>query len=130
MKKTGGAADAVLACFFNVKAIADFAKRAARDVMIVCAGTLGQPSLEDTVCGGMIAEMLERTSSGKIAEAISLLHKYKNNLRACMRDSHHGQHLIKIGFEADLDFASQAGITRIIPALQTNDDGMMIIRAI
>ena len=122
MRKTCGFEHALLASFINIKSLVDYTKTLEKDTFIVCAGTLGNSSLEDTVCGGMIAYMLGGNPTVNALKAISIYHRYKDNVRACMDDSHHGRYLAKLGFHRDLDFASRISITDAVPVLNTENN--------
>jgi 2-phosphosulfolactate phosphatase len=129
MLKASEADEIILACFLNVHSIIDHAARSGRSIFILCSGTLGEPSLEDTVCGGMIADALDRNLSPPALSAKKEYLKYKSNLIGCMRDSHHGRHLMKIGFGSDLDFAAQVNTTEVIPVVHKLENALAIFKA-
>ncbi len=118
--KASAAEEVVLASFLNASSVAASAARLGRDVVILCAGTIGQESLEDTVCGGMIADALGGELSPNALEARRLFLKHKDDVLNCLRDSFHGQDLIKLGFAKDLEYASQVDKTDVLPVLDEN----------
>ena len=93
-------------------------------IVILCAGTLGKETPEDTVCGGMIASILDGELSANASRAAKLYRKYKDNIHQCLCDSFHGKDLIRLGFSDDLKYAAQVGITSVLPVL--NSDGRII----
>jgi len=108
----------LIASFLNAAAIVGHATKLGRDIVILCSGTIGQRTLEDTVCGGMIAAALDGELTPNALEAKETYLKYKNGISRCLKDSHHGKDLIRLGFAKDLDYAAQIDITDTVPILQ------------
>jgi 2-phosphosulfolactate phosphatase len=110
-------ADMVLiASFLNAGSILQVLRVQDHDTSIVCAGTRGKPSLEDTVCAGMLLEGLNTRLE---AEAVSLWRQHSKNLAQMMKHaSAHGRDLMSLGFEKDIDFAARADIYDIVPILE------------
>lgn len=117
-----------VACFLDLDALvshlAQGAGRAARipgqddknDVGIVffASGTKGEPSLEDTTCAALGARLAEAAGLGAMTAqaraAVAAVAGHLEDLPHMMRCSKHGQHLIALGFEADLDFCARRHI--------------------
>jgi len=118
--KASAAEEVVVASFLNASSVAVYVGRLGRDVVILCAGTIGHESLEDSVCGGMIADALQGEFSPNASEARRLFLKHKDDVLSCLRDSFHGQDLIKLGFAKDLEYASQVDKTDVLPVLDEN----------
>ncbi len=115
----------VVGSFLNGGEVIRLLKRQGNDILIVCAGTRGEPSVEDTVCGGMLVEALEAESTPEAEEAVSLWNLHKENLATMMKDvSEHGRSLVSLGFEADIDFASRQNTYDILAVR----DGDSIVR--
>jgi 2-phosphosulfolactate phosphatase len=117
----------VTASFLNASAVARNVAGAGDDVVVLCAGTIGEYSLEDTVCGGMVISGLDGTLSGDAAKAVDEFRKYEGRLPECLRDSFHGQDLMRLGFEADLEYAAQTDATTIVPVL--DESGRVVPQA-
>lgn len=120
MEECAAAETLVVACFLNGGAVAGLLKGRARDTLIVCAGTQGEPSIEDTVCGGMlIAAFGARVGSevgSEEAEAVSLWNRHRQDLAAMMKEaSPHGRRLVSQGFGADIDFAAGLNKFDVVP---------------
>ena len=105
----------LVACFLNGKAVADFLNSLNRDVIIVCAGTDGEPSLEDSVCAGMLLSMLNKEPSRPAKDAVLLWRQHPDLLKMMKQESSHGRRLVELGFERDLEFAAQKNSHNIIP---------------
>lgn len=109
----------VVASFLNGGEVVRLLQNQARDTLIVCAGTEGEPSMEDTVCGGMLLERLKAEPVAEAAEAMSLWNLHKKDLPNMMKDvSKHGRSLVKLGFEKDIDFAAEVDAFDTLPILK------------
>ncbi len=105
----------------NLNAVAEFVLARQMDVHVVCSGTNGKPSLEDSVCAGLLVDFLHKQSpsSSVLNESarasIKLAHRWQNNLLAMLHASPHGQYLVRTGFENDLAFAAQFDALTVVP---------------
>lgn len=119
-----GASTLVVASFLNGHRVSQLLEAEDRDTLIVCAGTRGEPSIEDTACGGMLLDGLRATGTTEIEEAVSLWHAHKDNLAGMMKAaSGHGRSLVELGFEGDIDFAARMNVCDILPVLE---DGSIV----
>lgn len=117
-------AEMVITCgLVNVGAVSQRLAEAGHDVVIVCSGRDGGFSVEDTICGGMIIDLLKTRFdlSTELNDAASLgLLLYQSNrdrLSETVANGEHGRHLSNIGFSADLDTATAVDSVPIIPIL-------------
>ena len=115
----------VVASFINGPASAGLLSKVKKDIFIICAGSRSEPSLEDTVCGGMLLEALDRPASADVERAISLWKTHRGNLVAMMKVvSEHGRDLVADGFEADIDYAAEVGRLDVVTIRESD----MIVR--
>lgn len=113
----------VIGAFINLSAIVNTINNC-EELLLVCSGTRGIISLEDTACNGAIIERL--INSGKsviLSDAATIAYQvylqYKENLVDMMKTkSEHGKKLIKLGFEKDIEFAATIDRSHIVPALK------------
>jgi 2-phosphosulfolactate phosphatase len=116
--------------FFNIGAIAQICIELGRDLLIFSSGDEGSFSLEDSICGGKLIELItkRRKKSISLTDASNgaqiLYQKFKDNLLEAFYLSHHGKELIKHGFGDDLAYCAQTDITDVVPVFR---DG--VIRA-
>jgi 2-phosphosulfolactate phosphatase len=97
----------VVASFLNGRGVIRLLEREQRDILIVCAGTRGKASIEDTVCGGMLLEGVHAEGTAEVDEALTLWGAHKSDLPSMMKSrSDHGRTLLQLGFERDIDFAA------------------------
>ncbi len=107
--------------FFNIGAVAQRCLELYGDLLIFPSGDEGNFSLEDTVCGGMLIDLiLEKgkkpvslTDASRCAQIV--YRRFKNNLLEAFRLSRHGKELIDRGFEDDLAYCAQIDITSLVP---------------
>jgi len=105
-----------IASFLNAQAIANALEETEKDIVIVCAGTKGEPSIEDTVCGGMLLDLLQKEHSSAAEEAVALWRSHQHNLVNMMQNaSSHGRSLVKLGFERDIEYAANINIFDVVP---------------
>ena len=107
--------------FLNIGAVAQRCLESDRDLLIFPSGDEGDFSLEDTICGGMLIELITRKGRKSISltdastSAQILYQRFKDNLLEVFHLSHHGKELINRGFEDDLVYCAQIDITCLVP---------------
>jgi 2-phosphosulfolactate phosphatase len=107
--------------FFNIGAIAQRCVQSNRDLFIFPSGDKGSFSLEDTLCGGMLVDLILKKGKEQISLtdgaycAQILCQRFKDNLLEAFRLSHHGKELIDRGFEDDLGYCAQMDVTPVVP---------------
>jgi 2-phosphosulfolactate phosphatase len=94
-----------------------------RDVAVICAGSEGSFSIEDTLCGGMLLHLLRERSGLAVdtndAASLALL-LYRDNrgsIRAAIERGEHGRFLARLGFGADVSAAAQVDALPVLPVL-------------
>jgi 2-phosphosulfolactate phosphatase len=107
--------------FFNIGATAKRCLELDRDLFIFPSGDEGSFSLEDTICGGMLIELItqKRTTHFTLTDASCcaqiLYQRFKDNLLEAFHLSSHGKELINRGFGEDLVYCAQIDRTDIVP---------------
>jgi 2-phosphosulfolactate phosphatase len=113
----------------NVSRVASALAAAGRDIVLVCSGREGQFSIEDTLCGGMLVHKLSAEIGHDMAlnDAASLaLLLYRTNksaIRQAVAQGEHARFLISIGFEADVEAATEVDSMSVLPVLR---DGRLV----
>jgi len=116
--------------FLNIGAVAQRCLELNRDLLIFPSGDEGNFSLEDTICGGMLIELI--TGRGKKSISLTdasqcakiLYQRFEDNLSHAFRLSHHGKELVNRGFEDDLVYCAQINITDIVPEFKAGVIGV------
>jgi 2-phosphosulfolactate phosphatase len=126
-----GARRIMAAGFVNLAATAHLIRQSWLDdpteaVHLVCAGTDGQVSLEDTLLAGALAHVLSQRGDHPIPLAndaarlaIAVAPRAFDRLPALLRDGQGGRNLIDLGLAADVDFAARVdhvGVAAVLDA--------------
>jgi 2-phosphosulfolactate phosphatase len=107
--------------FFNIGATAQRCFELNKDLFIFPSGDEGNFSLEDTVCGGMLIDVILRKGEKTIgltdsSRAAHLLYqRFRDQLVEALRLSNHGKDLIDLGLGDDLPYCGQTDITPLVP---------------
>lgn len=107
----------------NVSRVAQKVTEAGRDLAILCAGTKGDFSMEDTLCGGMLihklleAEKLELKLNDSASVALLLYRDNSESLKIAIAGGEHGRYLAELGFSTDVDVASEPDSIPVLPVL-------------
>jgi 2-phosphosulfolactate phosphatase len=126
MAKSRYARTLAVGSFINLTATTDFIRNENKDFLIICAGranTIGNFSLEDAVCAGMMIQNLlkvdslevELSDSAKAAHALSK--SFGRSILKMLKTSEHGKYLIEIGFAEDLKICAQVDSVPVLPIL-------------
>lgn len=115
----------ILSCaLVNVSIVAERVASESRDTAIVCAGREGGFSIEDTLCGGMLIDLL-KTRHGLNVElndagslALLLYRSSKTSIKQSIAQGEHGRFLAKIGFADDVAAAADVDSIPVLPALR------------
>ncbi len=96
-------------------------------IWLVGSGWEGTYSLEDTVCAGAIAySLLEQTSyseeelsgNDEVVGALSLYHRWQNQLLEMFHQASHGKRLLRLDGHADLKYCAQTDVLNVLPIQQ------------
>ena len=122
-----GAAAIGVAAFVNAGAAAAWALAAGRGLVIACAGDVGQRSLEDEVCAGLIVEQVRAARPeavlGPEAEALAgQARPYAKDLGRLAQDSPWARKLGNRGRGADLAACLTLDTTSLVPIYRPNVD--------
>jgi 2-phosphosulfolactate phosphatase len=114
------AAQVLVGAFLNIETIANYLIEQNEDLIILCAGWKGTPSLEDSLFGGALVDLLK--SNFKIADdsatmTYRLFKEAKNDLRAYLQEASHLKRLSGLGIEKDIDFCLTRELYSVLPIL-------------
>ncbi len=107
--------------FLNIGAIAQRCLESNRDLFIFPSGDKGSFSLEDSLCGGMLIDLILKKGKEQIfltdaSYCAQILYgRFKDNLLEAFHLSHHGKELIDRGFKDDLAYCAQIDVTPVVP---------------
>ena len=107
--------------FFNMEATVRRCCERGRDLLLFPSGDEGRFALEDSVCGGMLVDLICERSSASVlltdaSRSVQILYeKFRGNLVEAFRLSRHGKELIHVGLEEDLGRCAQVSILDLVP---------------
>lgn len=119
-------ASAVVGAFLNAGAVAAHL-RAALDAgtpaTVLCAGSGGRVSLEDTLCAGLL---LDRTAgpeaAARLGDSAQIAHALyrgsQDHLARALFGAEHTQHLIRLGFADDVTYCARIDALPVLPVLR------------
>lgn len=111
----------LISSLLNAQATAYYALEAKRDLQIICAGTRGKFSLEDTLAAGLIIRHIIQKSiphphlSDLARMAYHLYITYHNHLLYPLQNSTNGRNLTKLGFRHDIRYCAQVDKYQLVP---------------
>jgi len=113
-----------VAALVNAKAAAK-AAATGRPILLLGSGTNGAISMEDTIGAGAVCEYLQTFGYAAVNDVTKIARRLflstADNLPAVLRDSQGGHNNIKVGLEADIDFAAQLNVFDIVGVVDTKD---------
>ncbi len=106
--------EVLVACLINEDAVVDVLSSRTGDILLVCAGTNGSVTVEDTYLAGRLSARLEgpRTDAALIAEAVAAA--YAEPVDA-LEISAGAKQLQIVGLGSDVTFCAQESITAVVP---------------
>jgi 2-phosphosulfolactate phosphatase len=126
MAKSRYARTLAVGSFINLTATTDFIRVENKDFLFICAGranSIGNFSMEDAVCAGMMiqnllkAESLEVELSDSAKAAHALSKSFGRSILKMLKTSEHGKYLIEIGFAEDLKICARLDSVPVLPIL-------------
>jgi len=92
-------------------------------VVIICAGTEDRFDLADTLCAGMLINLLgENVRTNDLGLAARMLYEAaQKDMLGAILNSDHGRRLISLGFEQDVRYCVSPHILPIIPNLHNGE---------
>lgn len=124
IQRAAGASRVLIGSLLNARAVALAALQEGRDIILVCAGSEGQFSLEDTLGAGFVLKEIVTSadtppSMDDLAmAAYNLAGYYSQNPLTGLLASSHGQKLQKLGHLDDLHWCSQLNRFDLVPVLR------------
>ncbi len=121
LQRVEQAATVITAAMINRKSAVDYLlKTKPETVWLVGSGWEGGYSLEDTVCAGAIAHTLLKDENLKVGNdeviaATALYSQWHDNLLEMFHRSSHGQRLLRLNCDQDLQYCAKSDIMEILP---------------
>lgn len=118
--KAADAKEVVLASFININAICDYVAALGQDIAIICAGTLGQFSVDDIlVAGALIHGLHNRDIELKLDDlgmtAEFMYEHSREDLHRVLSRTRHYSKLRELGLQRDLEDCLKLDTAPIVP---------------
>ncbi|MFW6169120.1 MAG: 2-phosphosulfolactate phosphatase [Planctomycetota bacterium] len=130
----------LVASFSNLNAVVEQLVQAKERVHIVCAGTDGSPSIEDSLCAAVIAgRMWERqgTPAWPDDTTLMLLELYRAHgwtdeaeRTRLLTSGRGGRRLTQLGCQADIAWASKMNTSLLVPELDCHGEPARLVAAV
>lgn len=126
MARSRYASRMVVGSFVNLSAVVDYIASVNEDFLLICAGRadgVGNFSLEDAVCAGMIIARIEKDKgipielSDSSRASRALYRSFGRSLYKMLKECEHGKYLSEIGFANDLKLCASLDSVPILPQL-------------
>ncbi len=112
----------ITAALVNLEAVCKYLLEQKKDVLILCSGWKDRFNLEDTICGGAIADYLLATGEFTSEHDSSVAAKYlyqsaRDNYFGYLKSSSHRRRLKKLNLEEDIKFCLKPNQSSVVPIL-------------
>ncbi|RNI31216.1 2-phosphosulfolactate phosphatase [Rufibacter latericius] len=121
IRQSRTADEVLIGAFLNVGAVAEYVRRAGKDVVVVCAGWKGLFNLEDTLFAGALAERLQGDFALNNDATLAAFHLYqaaKPDMLGFLSKSSHVQRLERLHILKDTEFCLQEDTYTVVPVLK------------
>jgi 2-phosphosulfolactate phosphatase len=98
----------------NLDAVTAAARESGEEVAILCAGVLGELTIDDVYCAGRIAEAIGGQNTDSATAAIRLAGTYGSALEG-LGSSRSAWNLRRHGMEADVDWCARESVLDVVP---------------
>ena len=117
LQKASSCETVYAAAFINSAAVCRTVESVGKDVVIICAGSEGRFSVEDTLCAGLIADRLSSIAvlADRALAAQAMYQGFSNDLVNRVAVSSHAKYLTNIGFADDIDYCLQLDVLNVVP---------------
>jgi 2-phosphosulfolactate phosphatase len=113
---------AIVAGFVNYSAVCEQVRSDARPIHIICAGTDGAVTLEDTLLAGALVDFLTETMEVRLNDGARLAWDCFENhgrvLLGALEISQGGENLKHLGYDDDIRDAARVDLFNLVPELK------------
>lgn len=115
----------IIGSLVNLEAITNYLQKQNKNVLCLCSGWKDKFNLEDTICGGAIAETLINSGNFSSDEDSSVAAKYlymsaKDNYMGFLKSSSHRRRLKRLNLNKDIKYCLTPNQIDLIPVLQND----------
>jgi 2-phosphosulfolactate phosphatase len=115
----------LIGAFLNLDTLARYLSKNSENVMILCAGWKGTPSLEDSLFAGALTDTLIKEYDFKNVDDSSLMTQRlylqaQGDLKGYLMEASHLKRLKGLGIQKDIDFCLEREKYAVVPILEEN----------
>ncbi|MDT8900878.1 2-phosphosulfolactate phosphatase [Anaeroselena agilis] len=123
LKTAEQATKVYIGAFVNAAALCRILSSLSSDIVILCAGTRGQLTIEDALCAGLLADRLAGRGdlSDAAVAALAIYNDYRTDLVRRTSLGTHARYLAAIGYGADIDYCLRQDLFDIVPVFQNGE---------
>lgn len=112
----------IIGSLINLQSVVDWLENQGKDVLCLCSGWKDKFNLEDTICGGAIADALINTGKFTSDEDSSVAAKYlfqsaRGNYMGYLKSSSHRRRLKRLNLNEDIKYCLTPNQMDVIPIL-------------
>lgn len=127
LKKAAGADRVLVGSLINMASLSERVQSEAKDLVIICSGTKGKISLEDSLAAGYLISLLRTSSDYELDDfgimACNLYDFYSPHLERALCCSENGRSLLSLGKKEDIHWAARLNYCSLVPEMK---DGIII----
>jgi len=129
-KKAHSASTVLCGSLCNIGKVAERVVSEDNELIIACSGREGSFSIEDTICGGMLVQLLAKKhdlhleNNDAASLAALLYNSNRENIKGSIQEGEHGRFLASIGFADDVSTAAEIDSIPVLPILR---DGRLVL---
>lgn len=115
----------------NASAVALAAATTNKPIVLLCSGSSGEISIEDTLGAGAVCDSLLKIGGYALEDdTAQMAHRLflacRDDLRRVLRDAHAGRNIRRVGLDPDIDFAARLNVLDIVGIAASDPSGMII----
>ena len=127
LKAVASGAAVYIACARNALYAVDSAIAHGHNIGILCAGRVGRPAMDDTICAGLMVERFCRFLPNIVLSdganiALKIWKSTKGSFEHNIRIADHAKFLKKIGYSEDISFACERDSVAYVPEVKEVSD--------
>lgn len=109
------------AAFVNMKAVISHLELLKEDITIICSGTNGRFSLDDSLAAAALVQRLGTAKNYKLsdsAQAMALIPLDEDGIKESLKHCYHLNLLVAKGFQKDVDYCLALDILDVLPQMK------------
>ncbi len=138
--RAAGADRVLIGSFVNLQAVVNVLAADSRPIHLVCAGTKGKITIEDSLCAGAIVnrllaatgELESQWADDQLRMALGLYRSESasaDTFRRAMRSGYGGRNCLRLGFEDQIERAGTSDLFDIVPEYDPTTSDIRLLKS-